>query len=146
MHLYGFLTSLFGECGKLLWYAAEKNSLSRSAESFDDDNSSILNGISEDSKAATSVLKWFFDGTKAKAMELVEKVINLMNGLFQAPYSKCEEATGEATPDLFMKKLTSSFTISIVVLLIVVLTRTHRTWLILIRRHDGMLTLADIKP
>ena len=110
--------------------AAENNrSLPGSSESFDDNNSSSLNGTSEESNAATSsVLKWIFDGTKTKVMELVEKVINLMNGLFQAPNSKkCEEATMEATPDPFIQKLTSSFTICIMVLLIVVLTRTHRT-------------------
>ena len=61
-------------------------------------------------------------------MELVEKLMNLMNDLFQAPNSKRDKATTEATADPFMQKLTSSFTVYIVVVLIVVLTRTHRTW------------------
>ena len=61
-------------------------------------------------------------------MELVEKILKLMNDLFQAPNSKRDKATTEATADPFMQKLRGSFTVYIVVLLIVVLTRTHRTW------------------
>lgn len=110
-----------------LFYEDENNALPSSAESVANDSLSSLNEISEQSNAATSILKWIFDGPKTKVMELVEKILNLMNDLFQAPNSKRDKATTEATADPFMQKLRGSFTVYIVVLLIVVLTRTHRT-------------------
>ena len=70
-----FLISSYN-CAKFLWYAAENNALPSSAESFADDSVSSSNGISEHSNAATNLLKWIFDGTKTKVMELVEKIID----------------------------------------------------------------------
>ena len=69
-----FLISSYN-CAKFLWYAAENNALPSSAESFADNSVSSSNGISEHSNAATNLLKWIFDGTKTKVMELVEKII-----------------------------------------------------------------------
>ncbi|KAF5959827.1 hypothetical protein HYC85_001036 [Camellia sinensis] len=77
------------------------------------------------SKAATNILSWIFDNTKAKVMELIDKVMKLVNELFQPPEDE-KKATGGAATDSFQEKLRTSFMLSIVVLLIVVVSRAHR--------------------
>lgn len=77
----------------------------------------------DDSNEATNVLRWIFDNTKAKVMEVIEKITNLMNELFQ---SSDDQKTTDGATDPFMEKLKTSFLLSIVVLLIVVVSRAHK--------------------
>lgn len=69
-----------------------------------------------------SIVKWIFDSTKAKATELIQTIMKLVNHLFQPSET---EKTGEAI-DLFEEKLRSSFLLTVVVMLIVVVSRAHR--------------------
>ncbi|KAJ4955403.1 hypothetical protein NE237_012186 [Protea cynaroides] len=86
--------------------------------------------IAEDAKSQTdgspdkeaNLLKWILNNTKAKVLELIEKLRKLVNHVFQ-PLQKKKAA---ATTDLFEDRLRTSLLLSIVVLLIVVVTRAHR--------------------
>lgn len=78
---------------------------------------------SKGSSEATSVLSWIFDNTKAKVMEVFEKITKLVNELF--PSTENEKTTAGAS-DPFQEKLKTSFLLSVVVLLIVVVTRAHK--------------------
>lgn len=82
-----------------------------------------LNEASNDENAATNVLSWIFINTKAKVMELIDKITSLVNELFQHPGS---ETTTEAASDPFEKNLRASFMVSVVVFLIVVVSRARR--------------------
>ncbi|XP_043718030.1 uncharacterized protein LOC122665976 [Telopea speciosissima] len=72
---------------------------------------------------AASILKWILNNTKAKVLELIEKLRQLVNEVFQPPQ---KEKNTSATTDLFENRLRTSLLLSIVVLLIVVVTRAHR--------------------
>ncbi|KAF3956973.1 hypothetical protein CMV_017961 [Castanea mollissima] len=78
---------------------------------------------SEGSNEATSVLSWIFYSTKAKVMEVFEKITKLVNELF--PSTENEKTSAGAT-DPFQEKLKTSFLLSVVVLLIVAVTRAHK--------------------
>nr|DAD47732.1 TPA_asm: hypothetical protein HUJ06_017669 [Nelumbo nucifera] len=75
------------------------------------------------SNVAGSILRLILDGTKAKAMELIEKIRKLVNEIFQAPE---REKTTEGILGLFEDRLRSSLLLSVVVLLIVVISRSQR--------------------
>ncbi|XP_058205744.1 uncharacterized protein LOC131319499 isoform X3 [Rhododendron vialii] len=70
--------------------------------------------------AAADILNWIFNNTKAEVLKLMEKITKLVNGLFQ---SREDETTGGATEPI-EGKLQTSLMLTIVVLLIVVVTRT----------------------
>ncbi|KAM1020551.1 hypothetical protein ACFX13_042473 [Malus domestica] len=94
------------------FYADEDNSSESSQENSDDNNDK-----------ATNIVKWIFQNTMAKVMEAVEKITKVMGGFFQPPSS--ENAKAEAS-NRFEDKLKISFMLSVVVLLIVVVTRSHK--------------------
>lgn len=90
---------------------------------LDPDESS---GSSDDSNESTNILRQIFDNTKAKFMEVINKITNRMNKLFQSPDDEETTTAGDTAAgasDPFKKKLKTSFLISVVVLLIVVLGR-----------------------
>ena len=61
-----------------------------------------------------------FDNTRAKVMEVFEKISKLVNELLSPP----DEGKGTAgSKDPFEEKLRTSFLLSVVVLLVVVVTR-----------------------
>lgn len=64
-------------------------------------------------------MKLIFDGTREKIMEVVEKITKLVSDLFQVPPEK-----GDA--DAFKEKLRTSFMLSIMVLLVVVVARANK--------------------
>ncbi|KAK2654220.1 hypothetical protein Ddye_014076 [Dipteronia dyeriana] len=78
----------------------------------------------DDSNPAMDIVKWIFNNTKAKVVGVIEKITNIVNELFKPPGD--EKATiGVATPgttDPSEEKLRTSFRLSIVVLLVVVVT------------------------
>ncbi|XP_058104414.1 uncharacterized protein LOC131248246 [Magnolia sinica] len=63
-------------------------------------------------------LRWILDNTKTKMMELISKIMKLTNDLFQAP------AKGKMI-DVFEDTVKSSLMLSIMVLLVIVVTRVR---------------------
>lgn len=80
-------------------------------------------GSSDDSNEATNILRWIVDKTKAKFVEVINKITELMNKLLEP--ADDEKTTAGAT-DPFKEKLKTSFLLSVVVLLIVVLGRANK--------------------
>lgn len=78
---------------------------------------------SDGSNEASNILSWIFDNTKTKLMEVIEKITKLVNELF--PSTDNDKTTAGAT-NPFQEKLKTSFLLSVVVLLIVVVTRAHK--------------------
>ncbi|POO02955.1 hypothetical protein TorRG33x02_010160 [Trema orientale] len=78
----------------------------------------------EDSNEATNIVKWIFDSTRGKLLAVFEKITKLVNDVFQSPES--EKTTASGGTDLFKEKLRTSFMLSIMVLLVVVVARAHK--------------------
>ncbi|KAF7850896.1 hypothetical protein BT93_L4910 [Corymbia citriodora subsp. variegata] len=79
---------------------------------------------SVDSNEVVNVVRWMFDNTVAKVTELIEKITKLVGDLFQVPPN--EEAASSEPADPFEEKLRMSFLLSVVVLLVVAVTRAHK--------------------
>ncbi|XP_042991619.1 uncharacterized protein LOC122318393 [Carya illinoinensis] len=111
---------------KLVWDAVLNNEVVRELrESYSAVENKELqspNESSEDSNEVANILRWIFDNTKAKVMEVIENITKLMNELFQSPDN--QKTTGATDP--FKEKLKASFMLSVVVLLIVVVSRAHK--------------------
>uniref|UniRef100_A0A803NTC0 Uncharacterized protein n=2 Tax=Cannabis sativa TaxID=3483 RepID=A0A803NTC0_CANSA len=78
----------------------------------------------EECNEATNIVKLIFDSTRGKIMQVIEKITKIMNDLFQPPEK--EKTTASEMADLFKEKLRTSFMLSIMVLLVVVITRSHK--------------------
>lgn len=70
------------------------------------------------------IVDWILDIAKAKVLELIEQFISLMTMIFQPPNHK-KNLVAANTDGRLDEKLGSSFLLSIVILLIVVVTRAH---------------------
>ncbi|XP_009802233.1 uncharacterized protein LOC107778812 isoform X2 [Nicotiana tabacum] len=77
---------------------------------------------SDRSDGTIDIISWIVVNTKEKVMEIVEKIIEFVNEWFQPPE---EEKTSEGNSDPFDKKLRTSFFLSVVVLLVVVVARAQ---------------------
>ena len=97
---------------KLLLNAVDKNV----GESAD------LDKGSDDPESAVGLLSLIFNNTKTRIMDLIYKITGVINKLFLPPEN---EKSGIAT-DLFEAKLTTSLLLSVVVLLVVVVSRASR--------------------
>lgn len=91
---------------------------------------SIYNGSEEsvdESNPVTQVLRWIFINTKERVIEVLEKITKVVNGLIR-PMNKDQKPRTDAGVglDSFDEKLRSSFFLSIVVLLIVVVSRSRK--------------------
>ncbi|XP_021823440.1 uncharacterized protein LOC110764731 isoform X2 [Prunus avium] len=93
------------------FYAAEDNSSQSTDEDADDKNK------------AMNIVKWIFQNTMSKVMEVIEKITKVLGDLIQPPGS--EKANAGAS-NRFEEKLRTSFMLSVVVLLVVVVTRSHK--------------------
>ncbi|KAH0979122.1 hypothetical protein GBA52_006299 [Prunus armeniaca] len=93
------------------FYAAEDNSSQSPDEDADDKNE------------ATNIVKWIFQNTMAKVMEVIEKITKVLGDLIQPPGS---EKVNAGASNRFEEKLRTSFMLSVVVLLVVVVTRSHK--------------------
>ncbi|XP_058225381.1 uncharacterized protein LOC131334401 isoform X2 [Rhododendron vialii] len=79
----------------------------------------------EKTDLATMIVDWILDIAKTKVLELIEQFISLLTMIFQPPDHK--KNLGAANTDGRLdEKLRSSLLLSIVILLIVVVTRAHR--------------------
>ncbi|OVA02132.1 hypothetical protein BVC80_927g7 [Macleaya cordata] len=76
----------------------------------------------EDLDSTQSILKWILEKTKEKVIELIEKITFLLNVVFQP-----QEKKTQAAEDMFGDTLRSSLLLSVLVLLIVVMTRAQRS-------------------
>ncbi|KAJ7954594.1 Uncharacterized conserved protein (UCP012943) [Quillaja saponaria] len=113
---------------KAVWDAVLNNDVVRKLrESFyaDEDNSPpIPNGTcDDDSEKATNIVRLIFENAKMKIKEVIEKLSKVVTELFQAQADG--KIAGEAT-NPFNEKLRSSFLLSIMVLLVVVVTRAQK--------------------
>ncbi|KAF3626110.1 putative leucine-rich repeat receptor-like protein kinase TDR-like [Capsicum annuum] len=75
-----------------------------------------------DSDGTVDIISWIFVNTKEKVLEIVEKIIEFVNEWFQPPE---EETTSEENTDPFEGRLRTSFFLSVVVLLVVVIARAQ---------------------
>lgn len=89
----------------------------------ENDNPESSDETCDDPSSATSFIKWIFDSTKAKFQEVFEQITKLVNELFKPPEDK---KTTAGTPDPFEEKLRTSFLLSILGLLVVVVSRASR--------------------
>ncbi|XP_011018351.1 PREDICTED: uncharacterized protein LOC105121422 [Populus euphratica] len=96
-------------------YYADENTDPLTSESSDE--------TGEETNPALNFVKWIFDNTRARVVEVIETVTKLVNELFKPP---ADEKTSAGAKDPFEDKLRSSFLLSIMVLLIVVVTRVQK--------------------
>ncbi|KAG6791897.1 hypothetical protein POTOM_001031 [Populus tomentosa] len=96
-------------------FYADENTDPRTSESSD--------GTGEETNLALNFVKWIFDNTRSRVVEVIETVTKLVNELFKPP---ADEKTSAGDKDPFEDKLRSSFLLSIMVLLIVVVTRVQK--------------------
>ncbi|KAK6794261.1 hypothetical protein RDI58_007714 [Solanum bulbocastanum] len=117
---------------KAVWDAVLNNEAVReirdSLKQVDAADNGLQTGNSEeglnksDSDGTVDIISWIVVNTKEKVLEIVEKIIEFMNEWFQPPE---EEKTSEGNTDTFEEKLRTSFFLSIVVLLVVVVARAQ---------------------
>ncbi|PQQ04329.1 uncharacterized protein Pyn_31242 [Prunus yedoensis var. nudiflora] len=93
------------------FYAAEDNSSQSPDEDADEENK------------ATNIVKWIFQNTMAKVMEVIEKITKVLGDLIKPPGS---EKVNAGASNRFEEKLRTSFMLTVVVLLVVVVTRSHK--------------------
>ncbi|KAI5601780.1 hypothetical protein POPTR_001G126300v4 [Populus trichocarpa] len=96
-------------------YYADENTDPLTSESSDE--------TGEETNPALNFVKWIFDNTRARVVEVIETVTKLVNELFKPP---ADEKTSAGDKDPFEDKLRRSFLLSIMVLLIVVVTRVQK--------------------
>ncbi|KAJ0658119.1 hypothetical protein HanLR1_Chr14g0554231 [Helianthus annuus] len=113
---------------KSVWEAVMNNEAVRELrDSFYEANKSILGDeveSSDDRAPVPDVLQWILINTKAKLMDIVKKTTEMVNRMFQSPGNgKAKDEDGVKT-EPFEKKVTSSFFLSIMVLMIIVVTRS----------------------
>ncbi|XP_076944337.1 uncharacterized protein LOC143614926 [Bidens hawaiensis] len=113
-----------------VWGAIWNNEVVRKLrESIREDQSVYDEGEArvDDSNPVSQVLRWIFANTKDKVIEMLEKISKVVNELVQ-PMMKDEKVKKGANAGLesFEEKLRNSFFLSIVVLLIVVVSRSGK--------------------
>uniref|UniRef100_A0A7N1A0L2 Uncharacterized protein n=1 Tax=Kalanchoe fedtschenkoi TaxID=63787 RepID=A0A7N1A0L2_KALFE len=118
-----------------VWNAVLNNEVVQELrESVSKDDDSIIPSLETDAEgsgaAAAGILERLFNSTKAKAMEMVEMINQLVNDLFQ-PLEGNDKASTAASTDSstnarFEEKLRYSLMLTVVVLLIVAVARGKR--------------------
>ncbi|KAH9733298.1 hypothetical protein KPL70_010541 [Citrus sinensis] len=109
---------------RAVWEAVINNELVRKLrESLYAADNALKHNSDEEPNMAADILKWILDTTKAKVTELIEKFQALMDQIFK-PFDSDQNPTEETRGDL-EDKVRSSFLLSIVILVIVVVARAH---------------------
>ncbi|GMI67321.1 hypothetical protein like AT4G25170 [Hibiscus trionum] len=112
-----------------IWNAVLNNEavreLRKSCPAEAEDSSSLIFDESsgenfDESSETTNVVKWILDNTKEKILQLFDKITKLVHELFKLPP---DEETKTADP--FDEKLRISMALSVLVLLVVVVTRAR---------------------
>lgn len=116
---------------KAVWDAVLSNEVVqelRESISADDENvfqSPDGTSSCDDSHTTTNVVMWIIDTIKTKFMEVIDKITKIVNELFQ-PADHMTDADADAEcPDPFNYNLRISFILSIMVLLVVMVTRAQ---------------------
>lgn len=117
---------------KAVWDAVLNNEAVReirdSLKQVDAADNGLQAGSSEegldksDSDGTVDIISWIFVNTKEKVLEIVEKIIEFVNEWFQPPE---KEKASEGNTDPFEETLRTSFFLSVVVLLVVVVARAQ---------------------
>nr|XP_043613001.1 uncharacterized protein LOC122584972 isoform X2 [Erigeron canadensis] len=113
---------------KAVWDAVMNNEVVRELRESVGGDKSISDGSQDrDSNPVTQVLRRIFANTKDKVIEIVEMLTKIVNELIQ-PMNKDETSKRDDNMPLntFEENLRSSFILSIMVLLIVVVTRANK--------------------
>ncbi|KAK1286151.1 hypothetical protein QJS10_CPB20g01436 [Acorus calamus] len=106
---------------KAVWDAVMKNEVVQQfRESFHAVNNEPAQESDEDPDITTKILRWIIDNAKAKVTEFVDKITKLVNDLLHHSETEKHE-------DQFEDIVRSSLMLSVVVLIIVVVTRFHRS-------------------
>lgn len=79
-------------------------------------------GVNEEPDLATTLQRWILDVTKAMVMELIEKLVSLVDELFKLP-GRIQPTRGNN--EQMEEKVRSSFLLSVVILLIVIVARAQ---------------------
>lgn len=109
---------------RAVWEAVINSELVRKLrESLYAADNALKHNSDEEPNMAADILKWILDTTKAKVTELIEKFQALMDQVFK-PFDSDQNPTEETRGDL-EDKVRSSFLLSIVILVIVVVARAH---------------------
>lgn len=114
-------------CDEAIWDALLKNEIVRELrESFSsgssDSQSSDGTSSRSESNSKTNVVLRIFGSARAKFMDVIEKIMKIATDLFQ---HKINDETN-LFPDPFTEKLRTSFMLSIIVLLVVMVSRASR--------------------
>ncbi|KAK7339269.1 hypothetical protein VNO77_19926 [Canavalia gladiata] len=107
---------------KAIWEAVMSNVLHQKLLQLPDSVECRRTQISEQNEFGIHILSWILDIIKGKILELIESFQSLMNDLFQSPRMK--NAATDATE--LDEKVRSSFLLSIIILLIVIMARFQR--------------------
>ncbi|MCD7453586.1 hypothetical protein HAX54_021529 [Datura stramonium] len=114
---------------KAVWDAVLNNEAVREIrDSLKQDDNGLQAASSEDgldksdSEGTVDIISWIVVSTKEKVLEIVEKIIEFVNEWFQPPE---KEKASEGNNDPFEEKLRTSFFLSVVVLLVVVVARAQ---------------------
>ncbi|KAL8224028.1 hypothetical protein R6Q57_019503 [Mikania cordata] len=115
---------------KAVWEAVMNNQVVRELRESVSQDKCICDGPEgsvDDSNPVTQVLRWIFINTKERVIEIVEKITKVVNEMVR-PMSEDQKAKTDAGPgsESFGEMLRSSFFLSIVVLLIVVVSRSRK--------------------
>ncbi|XP_071732703.1 uncharacterized protein [Rutidosis leptorrhynchoides] len=112
---------------KAVWDAVMNNEVVRKLRESVNEDKGVTEGADnsvDDSNPVTQVLYWLFANTKDKVIEIVEKITKIVNELVH-PMNKDENSVNEGL-NSFDKNLRSSFFLTIMVLLIVVVSRSRK--------------------
>ncbi|XP_040995343.1 uncharacterized protein LOC121241583 [Juglans microcarpa x Juglans regia] len=108
---------------KSVWDAIMKNEeVQKLRESHYTVNYERPRGVNEEPDLATTLQRWILDVTKAIVMELIEKLVSLVDELFQLP-GRIQPTRGNN--EQMEEKVRSSFLLSVVILLIVIVARAQ---------------------
>ncbi|XP_071734474.1 uncharacterized protein [Rutidosis leptorrhynchoides] len=113
---------------KAIWDAVMNNEVVRelreSVNEVDKGATEVADKSGDVSNPVTQILHWIFANTKDKVIEIVEKITKIVNELVH-PMNKDENSVNGGL-NSFDKNLSSSFFLTIIVLLIVVVGRSHK--------------------
>lgn len=112
---YVLLSCFFENCIVIILFLG----LSTTGKSISEGSEDSVN----DTNPVTQLLRWMFVNTKDKVIEVVEKITKIVNELVQHMNKGKTDTNGV---DSFQEKLKSSFFLSIMVLLIVVVSRSRK--------------------
>lgn len=89
-------------------------------------NEGLPQSENEEPELSTRIMRWIMDVTKAKIMQLIETFQSLVNEMFLPPETPPSVNPTADDEDQFEAKVRSSLLLSVVILLIVVVTRFHK--------------------